>query len=910
VYEAEQDQPRRRVALKVIKPGLASSQMLRRFEQESQALGRLHHPGIAQIYDAGAADSGSGPQPYFAMELIQGLPLGEYADSHLLNARQRLELIAEVCEAVHHAHQRGIIHRDLKPGNILVDETGQPKVLDFGVARATDADAQATRQTDLGQLVGTLAYMSPEQVVGDPLEFDTRSDIYSLGVILFELLAGSLPYLITGSLSLALQTIRERDPARLSSFSHLYRGDIETIVSKALEKDKTRRYGSTADLAADIQRYLDNEPIIARRSSATYYMRKFARRHTGLVGGAATAVLILIAGVVASTSEAARARRAEQEALQRRDAAFAAQQAARKERETAQTARDRAVGAEQATRAERDRALAEQKRADIEAATAKAVSDFLRNDLLSQASPWQQSRPGVVPDAGFTVRAALDRAAGRIEGRFSGQPVVEAAIRHTVGDAYASLGLYPEADRQFARALELRWRALGPAHQETLKTIVAIGEVRLFQGRYPEGEALLREALHAQRRTLGEENENTLYTTMALAELLKVQGKFSLAEQMQASTLRVLRRTKGEDDLRTLICLGHLAIAYLYDGKYADAEPLLIQAVQEQRRVLGEEHPEALLSMQELGMLYNYTARYAEAQPLWAKVFEARRRVLGPDHLNTITVMVNLADLYRIRGDTASAEAMYTEGLERLRRTVGEEHPYTVGTMANLAVFYQSQNKDASAEPLFTKVLELRRRLLGPEHPDTLVSMRNLAFFYRKVGRYTEADPLLEQAVKSGRRVLGVEHPFFKNYLISLARLRMDEHRYAEAESILREALTGPGAQNAATWNPDETRSLLGANLAAQARFAEAEPLLLGGYRALAERTAARDKERLVREAAERLVQLYTSWDKPDQAAEWRSRIQPSGPASPAAKRYLSNHRRSGVGGASLLHSTSPLSCW
>jgi serine/threonine protein kinase len=240
VYEAEQDQPRRAVALKVIKPGFATAELLRRFGVEAESLGRLRHPGIAQIYEAGTADSAWGPQPYFAMELIRGEPLLEYAENHDLNARQRLELIAKICDAAHHAHQRGIIHRDLKPGNILVEDSGQPKILDFGVARATDSDAKATRQTDVGQIIGTLAYMSPEQVLGDPFELDTRSDVYSLGVILFELLAGCLPYRMSNQLHAAVRTIREEDPLPLSSVSRRYAGDIEIIVGKALEKDKAR----------------------------------------------------------------------------------------------------------------------------------------------------------------------------------------------------------------------------------------------------------------------------------------------------------------------------------------------------------------------------------------------------------------------------------------------------------------------------------------------------------------------------------------------------------------------------------------------------------------------------------------------------------------------------------------------
>jgi WD40 repeat protein len=295
VYEAEQEQPRRTVALKVIKLGFASQRQLRRFEQESRALGRLQHPGIAQIYEAGSADSGFGPQPYFAMELIRGESLLQYAETHQLKTRQRLELIAKVCEAVQHAHQRGIIHRDLKPGNILVDESGQPKVLDFGVARATDSDAQVTLQTDVGQLVGTLAYMSPEQVLADPLEIDTRSDVYALGVILYELLAGRLPYAIGTQVHETVRTIREVDPVPLRSTSRSYRGDIETIVGKALEKDKARRYASAAGMAADIQRYLNNEPITARRPSAAYLLQKFARRNKLPVAAAAAFFVVLLA---------------------------------------------------------------------------------------------------------------------------------------------------------------------------------------------------------------------------------------------------------------------------------------------------------------------------------------------------------------------------------------------------------------------------------------------------------------------------------------------------------------------------------------------------------------------------------------------------------------------------------------
>lgn len=261
VYEAEQDLPRRIVALKIIRPGMANPELLRRFEHESNALGRLQHPGIAQIYEAGTADSGRGPQPYFAMEFIRGKKLTDYAEEHHLTTRQRMEMVARIADAAHHAHQRGLIHRDLKPANILVDDTGQPKIVDFGVARITDSDMHATSLTDMGQLLGTLAYMSPEQVLADPLELDIRSDVYALGVILYELLAGRLPHPGSRNLHEKIQAIREQDPVKLGAVDRAYRGDIETIVGKALEKDKTMRYASAAGMAASRSR--DRMPTIS-----------------------------------------------------------------------------------------------------------------------------------------------------------------------------------------------------------------------------------------------------------------------------------------------------------------------------------------------------------------------------------------------------------------------------------------------------------------------------------------------------------------------------------------------------------------------------------------------------------------------------------------------------------------------
>jgi eukaryotic-like serine/threonine-protein kinase len=554
VYEAEQEEPRRSVALKVIRAGLTTPERLRRFRHESQALGRLQHPGIAQIYEASTAETPFGPQPYFAMELVHGLPLDKYAEANRLSIRQRLALIARICEAVEHAHQRGLIHRDLKPGNILVDGGGQPKILDFGVARVAGADEQPTEHTDLGQLVGTLPYMSPEQVLGDPLEIDTRSDVYSLGVILYELLAGRPPHDVKHRpLPEAVRAIRDEDPASLSSISREHRGDVETIVAKALEKDKTRRYASAAALGADIERYLKDEPIAARPPSATYQLAKFARRNRVVVAGVAAVFVVLVAGIAVSSTEAIRANRAGAAAV-----------------------------------AERDRALAAER-------SAEAVTDFLRNDMLRQASLIEQG-PEAKPDPDLKVRTALDRAAARIPGKFAGQPAVEADIRTAIGTTYLDLGLRPEAEIQMQRVLELRRNLKGEDDPDTALAMNNLASLYMEEGKTSKAEPLLAQASKIRIRVLGEKDPVTLVTMGNLASLYRVEGKYPEAEAQYRKVLEIRRRVLGENNRDTGSSYHNLASLYGLEGKFAEAEPLEARAFAIWRVALGEEHPLTLRS--------------------------------------------------------------------------------------------------------------------------------------------------------------------------------------------------------------------------------------------------------------------------------------------------------------------------
>lgn len=859
VYEAEQENPHRTVALKVIRAGYTSVEMLRRFENEAQALGRLQHPGIAQIYEAGTAETPFGRQPYFAMELVRGQTLLAYCDKHRLSVRQRLELFVNICDAVQHAHQRGLIHRDLKPANILVDESGQPRILDFGLARLTDSDAQATRQTDVGQILGTLAYMSPEQVLGDPEALDTRSDVYALGVILYEMLASKGPYEIGRQIHEAVRTIREQEPSRLSSVNRVYRGDIETIVAKALEKDKTRRYASSAELAADIRRHLHDEPIVARPPTTTYQIQKFARRNKALVTGVAAVFVVLVLGIVASTWQAVKARRAE-------------------------------------------------KKAEQQSAIAQAVNDFLQKDMLGQASAYNQSKP----DPNITVRTVLDRAAQNIGGKFTQQPEVEASIRNTIGAAYQDLGVYPQARAQFERALDIDRRVLGEKDPKTLRIMSLLGLLEGLQSQNAQADSLLSQTLEIQRRVLGQENPDSLSTADRLANIYQREGKYAQAEALHGQTLEIQRRVSGSEDPGTLSTMDNLAIDYAKEGKFAQAEPLFSQALEINRRVHGPDHPDTLKYMVNLANVYRGESKYAQAEQVYSQALEVQRRLLGPEHPNTLLTMQNLASVYRLDGKHAQARALSNQTLEIERRVLGPDHQLTLVTMSDLAAEYADEGNNAQSEQLLSQVLEIKRRVLGPDHPDTIATMADLAVTHALMGKYAQFEQLSGQALEIARRVLGPEHPLTLGMLSDFAAMYQQEGKYALAEKYAAEVLAGyrqalgnenPNTMVAAAdltmayvsqgkfaeaeplareavqtdskilpndWQRFRAESLLGASLAGEKKYAEGEPLLVEGYQGMLARKSSMAAPDLynLKLALKWLAQLYKDSGETAKAAK------------------------------------------
>jgi len=707
VYMAEQEKPiRRRVALKIIKLGMDTKQVIARFEAERQALALMDHPNIARVFDAGATDTG---RPYFVMELVKGIPITEYCDKNNLDTRQRLDLFIDVCKAVQHAHQKGIIHRDIKPSNVMItlhDGKPVPKIIDFGIAKATQHRlTEKTFFTEYQQFIGTPEYMSPEQAEMTGLDVETRSDIYWLGVLLYELLSGTRPFegdkLRSAAYDEIRRIIREDEPPKPSTrlntlgdaltdvakhrhvqpaqLCKIVRGDLDWVVMKALEKDRTRRYETANEFAQDIGRHLGDEPVVAGPPSMRYQLRKFVRRNRALVTGIAAVLVVLAAGIVVSTNFAIGQARARAEAVAARD------------------------------------------EAERQAKLSQAVADFLKNDILASVDPYKTKGREV------TVRYVLDAASKSIEGKFEDAPLIEASIRETLGRTYQSLIRYEAAERHLERTLQIRQEKLGEEHLDTLKSMSDLAWLYMWQGRFDESEQLFVKVLEGRRCVLGEEHPKTL------------------------------------DSMFGLVGMYHIK------GPHDEAERLYVKILEARRRVLGEEHPDTLVTMLRMGWLHLSRGRFDEAEALLTKALEIGRRVLGEEHPVTWRSMHVVALLYANRGLYDKAEQLCLKSLEIGRRVEGEEHPDVLDSMNNLAIYlYKDQGRFDEAESLLVKVLETSRRLLGGEHPRTLYFMTHLGVLYRDQGRYKEAERMLVKAVETSRRPLAQKHWSQPNYPMNL----------------------------------------------------------------------------------------------------------------------------------------------
>ena len=781
VYEAEQQHPNRRVALKVIRAqGPVDTLHVKLFQREVETLARLKHPGIAAIYDAGRTED---DRHFFAMELIPGETLVDYANARAtdslrqpLGTRERLDLFCKTCDAINYAHQRGVIHRDLKPSNVLVsDESGsrsvggssaaagfsslgsQIKVLDFGLARITDADvSQTTLLTETGRIVGTLSYMSPEQARGDVDAIDLRSDVYALGVILYELLTGQLPYEINRAAPhQALRTICEVVPRKPSTINRTLRGDLETIALKALEKDPDRRYQNAAALGDDIRRQLSGQPILARPPSAAYQIRKLVSRHKI---PAALVALLLVAIVAFAVITAVQAGRIAEE----RDKALIAKEGEAQARTEAEAARDVA---------------------QTEAEKARRIQSFLQ-DMLASADPGHaQGR-----DVGL-LKDILADAARRVEVELADQPEVAATVRTTIGRTYSSLGLYDEAEPHLQAALEFHETRYGEDDVRVAPALGNLGRMLTRRGAYADAEPLLRRALHVRQEQLDAEDVDLAVSLNDLGKLLGYTLEYDEAEELLRQALEVRHRGLGPDDPLTVQSVGDLAWLLGRRENLDAAVPLFREALEMVRRIYGDEHPNTAMCINNLASTLKKTGDYAEAEELYRESLAIQRRVLGADHPDLAEGMVAWGDLLKRMGKYAEAEALFREALEIQREHLGEGNDFFAAATAHLASVKIKLGDYATAEALYRQALEIYRKVHGDQHLTVLACQNALGTIYVRTGRPTEAEPVFREALALFRELHGDHHSGVAVFNSNLATVLTQLGKLEEAEGLFREAL-------------------------------------------------------------------------------------------------------------------------
>jgi non-specific serine/threonine protein kinase/serine/threonine-protein kinase len=711
VYEAADTGPvKRHVALKVVRGAINSRGVRARFEAERQALALMDHAGIAKVLQAGETEAG---EPYFAMELVKGMPITDYCDARRLSTRERLELFIAVCQAVQHAHQKGVIHRDLKPSNVLVTEQDGkpvPKIIDFGIAKALGLQlTDITLVTQVGQPLGTVAYMSPEQAESSGMDVDTRSDIYSLGVILYSMLVGSLPVDPTEVpvhaflYRLASKDVRNPRPsarftslgdyrqgiaqARKTDPDHLQRdlkGDLDWIVMKALEPDRSRRYETAIGLAGDIERYLEHMPVTARQPTAAYRIGKFVRRHRAAVTASTLAAILLIGSTILTAVNLVRARRAERVAAS-------------------------------------------------EAAAAKQVSDFLV-DLFKVSDP-SEARGNDV-----TARELLDKGAEKSRAGLAAQPALQSRMMYTIGTAYASLGLYEAARTQLEQALDARMRTFGPSAVETAETEFALADAFAGHGEAADADRHYANALAIRERAFGPNDPRVGKVLAGIAGLRQTQGKLDEAETLYKRAIGIFEASA--DSIALAQELSNIGIVYWAKQRYADAENAMRRSLALQRSRLGTDHPDLASVMNNLGGLLWSQGKYGEALPLYDQTRKIFEKTLDPMHPRMASILNNLGETYWKLGRYHEADSLFRRALVIKEARLARGNPSIAVTLNGLAGSLRDQGKYAESEAAYRRALDIRRRAFGSGDPNVAETIKDYSELLRRMGRTREASAL------------------------------------------------------------------------------------------------------------------------------------------------------------------------
>ncbi len=851
VYLAEQQHPRRQVAIKTLHTGLATQELLARFELEAEILGRMRHPGIGQVFATGRTRHAGVDVPYIIMEYIEGQPLLEYANR--LDTRRRVQLLAAIADAVEHAHLRGVIHRDLKPANILVQADGQPKVLDFGVARLNDADSGRRELTTAGMILGTMAYMSPEQASGDPDGVDLRTDVYALGMIGYRLVSGRLPYSVDrGSLGEALKAICETRPPPLSQFVADARGDLEVVIAKALEKDRDERYRNAAEFADDLRRYLNDESIHARRPTWWQEFRRLARRNKVLFGAAAIALFGLIAAAVVSTR-------------------FAISENAQREQ-------------------------------------AEAAIGFLQ-DMLSSANPvFAQGRE-------VTVREVMDQASVALDTDLDTAPEVRARLKLTLAETYRALGDLPRALAFFQDARHAFAEAglsgqnalaarLGEARalydngklreaREALDTFLAAPDATAFEPL--RAIALLTRAVVlaelqevdaaetdfsaglALAGRLGDQPcqpcgdrwraRQSVMALAARANLRRELGRYETAETSAREALDLAIGSLGATDPDTQGAVNSLSLILSETGRGEEALALLQSTYDERLRLLGASHWQTLSAANNLALQRAEGGEDAAAMELLEAALESARANLDPDHPVVALLAASLGRLHYFSGDAARAAELMAEAHERRLRRLGPSHPGTLESTTALAVAYAALDRRDDAERLYREALDGNQARFGAEHRQTVVARSEFASFLRDRGDFSGADAEFERAWQGAQSVLTAGDEDRLRVLYQYSGSLQRQQRFAEAAELsarLVEEAAAASNRNSPFAVAAPLRHAL--SLLGLERWSEAEALLL----ALDARLDDGSLPQIRQMTRATLVDLYTRWGKPAQARRWQ----------------------------------------
>jgi serine/threonine protein kinase len=831
VFRAQQTRPlRREVAVKIVKLGMDTSAVIARFELERQALALMAHPNIAAVFDAGATDTG---RPYFVMELVRGgQRITKYCDEQRLGVRQRVELFIDVCHAVQHAHEKGVLHRDLKPSNILVtsvDGRATPKIIDFGIAKAVSDELRLTDVSVVTleqQLLGTPQYMSPEQARSGGADVDTRSDIYSLGAVLYEMLAGQSPLdSPTGPSTMLeqlqrLTTDEELPPPSTRATSELrraLRGELDWIIGKCLEKDRRRRYESAAALAADLEAHLHHRAIAAAPPTLHYRAKKFVRRNTLAVVASAIILASVLAGAIVSTVLAVRAIRAERLAQRRQE-------------ET------------------------------------QAVNDFLTLEIIGAANPLvtQGNRE-------MTLREALENASKNVAGNFKGRPLSEAAVRESVGWAYRSLGRLDLALPHITIALDLRKQALGPDHPDTLQAEGSYAAILKSLNRLPEAEALYKDLIERYRR-IGGQDTMSINAMENYAGVLSAEGRSAEAEPIAREAAETARRMLGEDSYKTLVVRSTHAAILRRLGKTVEAEEIFRDAYERSLRMRGPDYPDTIALMRHRASALNDLGRSAEAERLFREGLERNRRVYGEDHTRTLQSMQDVAAVMRAMGRKKEAMELFEQVLEGSRRIRKPDDPEHIDAMNNYAVGLQDVGRMAESEPLLKEVLELRRRVQGENHPMTLMAMNTYGATLEYLGRYDEAEVFVRQALQQRRHLLGDGHPQTLNSIDDYVDILTALHRDADAEPLSAELYEKAAKAQIAPRTVASYIAQYGPVLVRLGKYADAEAPLREAHRRLTE-TKQTTTGRM-RSVLAGLADVCEQTNRPDEAAQWRRALE------------------------------------